>query len=199
MAPALALMLAASAATAQDGSEGAAARTPEAAQEFLAAHLMRGGWQAESYAWHDGSVYRFYKNGWQEAPVREMRMGAQDGVYGDIASVESPDACTTVLTVTINQLTRHAIEDQLKPIPSTRVVARIDWRNADTVKVEQQSIGSRERGESVTLRGFRVIEWDNKVKAGIMFLTQEKSNADRVAFAMNYLREKCDPTAGSPF
>lgn len=194
-----AFALLAAPAFAQDGSEDAAARTPEAAQAFLSAHLQRGGWSVRSFDWYDGNVYRSHlKDAWQETVGRGT--GGTYLLHGNIVGVSSPDPCTTIVRAAVGWKYRYFIDEASIPVEPKEIGARIDWRNVNSIEVKPSTKLSRQAGSpDVPTGGYEFAIWDPKSRAGITFVASDKIDAERAAFAMTFLKEKCDPTADSAF
>ena len=199
----LAIAAPGSSALAQDGSEEAAARTPEAAQSFLAHFLQRGDWVAHSSDWFNGTTYEYFAgdgSGWHEVAEAPPNDGhAAKSVIAGIVDFTPLGPCKTRLNVKAKTLWPAGIGDPEVPIAERDINVEIDWSSVDPIKI-REGFGALRSGGIGWSGDYWVSVWNPKARAGLTFVVQaDKEKADRAAFAMSYLQQHCDPTAGSAF
>jgi hypothetical protein len=188
---------------AQDGSEDATARTPGAAQAFLSNFLPRGGWVVRSSEWYDGTTYRYFDgNGWIDTakkpnpkPSDELRAKM---VLANVTSFDAVGACTARVSAEARGRPRLNLEDPERPVPPSTLTITIDWKNVNQIQLSEDRDISR-RGGVVTNGWYELILYDPNARYVLQFLVTDKSRAERAAFAMNYLQQQCDPSAGTAF
>lgn len=192
-----------SSALAQDGSEEAAARTPEAAQQFLSKFLVRGDWVAQAGHWFNGESFAYLAadgSGWHEgeaAPPTDFH--AEQNVNAEIVQVVPLGPCKTRVKANAKTLWQVVIGDPEAPIAAHDITIEIDWSSVNPIKI-RQGFGARRNGGMDSTGDYWVPVYDPKTKADIIFVIHaDKEKADRAAFAMSYLQQHCDPTAGSAF
>ncbi len=115
--------------------------------------------------------------------------------YGDIKKVESVARCQTKITVSYD---RHisAYDTDMVPNQSGRLV-RGEWGpwtgayTLDATKLTEVSVPEKSKNT------IRVHTTDNSET--VVFIGTAESLVARVAFAMDFLRQKCDATAATGF
>ena len=195
----LAIAAPGSSAHAQDGSEEAAARTPEAAQQFLKTFLQRGDWVVDALEWFDGTTYQYFDGNWEATTHLNSDWKSRKLVEGDLTGWEALDPCTTRLSAVARRLQSDYLEDAPTPLASKDLTVNINWHNVHPVTVKDETLVSR--AAAAIRPSLRYIIWldDLESRAGVGFVTRDKEAAKRAAFAMSYLQQHCDPTAGSAF
>jgi hypothetical protein len=200
---AIAMLFVASPLSAQDGSESAVARTPEAAQAFLAQFLLKGDWVARAYEWYDGKSFAYLASdgsGWHDgvAEVPADFHSKQD-VNAEIVDFVATGPCTSRLKVRAKTLWQVVIGDPETPIDRHDLTVEIDWSRVNPIKI-REGFGALRSGGEGTSGDYWVAAWDPKINAGPTFsIHADKDKAERAAFAMNYLQQQCDPTNKSGF
>ncbi len=195
----LAAAVPASSALAQDGSEEVAARTPEAAQAFLSTYLQRGGWVARAFNWFDGSNYRYFDGSWVDAPSLKHDWQSVQSIEADITGWEALDECSTRVNGSARQISPKYLEEPGTPLAPKGLVVRIDWANVNPIVVKDDTGVSKAQAAVRPSLRYVIYVWDPKTHSGIALLNRDKTIADRAAFALSYLQQHCDPTAGSAF
>ncbi len=190
-------------ALAQDGSEEVAARTPEAAQDFLSKFLVRGDWVAQAGHWFNGESFAYLAaegSGWHEGEATPPAdFHAEQNVDAQIVEVVPLGPCKTSVKASAKTLWQVIIGDPEVPIAAHDLTVEIDWSRVNPIKI-REGFGARRSGGMDTNGDYWVPVYDPKTKADIIFVIHaDKASAERMAFAMNYLQQHCDPTAGSAF
>src|SRR4029079_6150527 len=147
--------------------------------------------------WFDGSTYTYLgASGWQTGPAFVESSGLT-GIQADVTNVEMVGPCATRVTATASHARRVVYEDPEVPIQSRPLTFLIDWKAVDPVKVRDEFFASRTG--HVIYHGYRLDLSNPKTKNSIMFYVEDKTKADRAAFAMSFLQQQCDPAAESGF
>lgn len=165
-------------AAAQDGSETSEKRTVEGAQKFL----------VEFYATQPNqTVYsgaRPIASGWEF-------VGASDpgrvGVEATLVEIHMLESCKTALTFRdLRKYTAGYPVPQTLPNAPATIAGTIDWSRVTSVTV----LPRREYNpvtKAVEQMGWQV----SSSGSGFLFYHPTEEMANRVAFAMNFLREQC--------
>jgi hypothetical protein len=196
----LAAAVPASPALAQDGSEEAAARTPEAAQAFLSTFMQQGGWDVMTSSFFDGSTYRYYDgSAWHEVQERPKDgfSPADKIVHADILGWNAGNRCRSQLAVQTRSLVGPSFQPA-QALSSPDLPVRIDWNTVQPIKVQEDRYVGIDGNSFAT--GRYIIEVQSpKTHVRTDFVTTSRTVADRASFAMSFLQQQCDPTAGSAF
>ena len=178
---ALLASLAVAPAQAQDGSEGTAQRTPESAQRFLSEFFAQGGFDTFVNVRVEGDAlvpFRWTENG-------------RTFAFGSVQRWTATGRCNS--RVDIGNI-RTISEGPGYGLPPQSIAIDIDWSKVLHTSVEPaRTFQVRAADGSATSRtyfGIAASVRDREfVLPGLVFVSKE--DADRVGFALDFLRREC--------
>lgn len=171
-------LIAATPTAAQDGSEATVAKTVEGAQAFLTDFYQRYPAGGQVWGYQAGTQWN-----WKEAPGATFRT-----LDGSIVALASSGRCRSEVRLERLYKTRHDFDDPFVPFdgdPSFLTVT-IDWSKVKLVRVGEQSIWKA--GERIP---FRHVVAVNAGDRSIRFTHHSEADANRAAFAMEFLKLEC--------
>lgn len=187
----IAALALAAAAAAQDGSEAGKERTVEGAQAFLKTFYEDHSSAGEFVIWVNGS---------QWLPYQEAKPAGHHFAFlsGDVARAEAQDRCTTTFHLERIRTKRFFANTPSVTLqmPAGGVSRRVDWSRVTRVRVRDDDRydddGSTVKtGATLVAVGSKGDEFDLVFGA--------KEDAERVAFAMDFLRENCSVKSDTGF
>lgn len=195
------LMLAtAASAAAQDGSEGSAQRTAESAQRFLSEFAGQAGFYAYLMLLErDGGLVP--QNEGDTVRYEQDGSLAALSLVGPVTGWTAVDRCRSRIEMENPRSMNGA--SRLHKSPPASVVREIDWSRALSASasgtpspwnIPDGSGHTSARSYFSTGVGMR-----NGVAAAPLFLFQTKEDAERVAFAFDFLRRECELKSDTGF
>jgi hypothetical protein len=187
---ALAALLAVAAPTAaQDGSETAAARTVEGAQQFLVHFYAKGAARIETRGYLSGGEWS-----WSESPGSTSIL-----VEAKVDAAKTLGRCKSEILFSSPSKKRFRASSPLDPVlaPNARLSLNVDWSKVTRVKADAGWVFEEGGTQEVPSGWHRaMIYWPGN---SAFFLHLDPSDAERAAFAMQFLKEQCAPKSDTGF
>ena len=177
-------------ALAQDGSEAGAGRTADGAQKFMSDFYAQGGLKAMTYKIVQNGAYGPWPTGEQ---IQTDASGKWNSayLYGGVAKWTPLDRCRTQVEL---DNARSSYEQSVQ-LPAQSVTTEIDWSRVVSVVATQAAsalpvpLGDGRYGQvSYFSIGLQARNGSPMLPA---LLFESKEEADRVTFALDFLRREC--------
>lgn len=176
-----ATLAAATPAAAQDGSEASGQRTVEGAQQFLLDFYSNGGARIEAGGYQSSSGWSWTNSAGSTSVLIE----------GKVDSLRSLERCKSAVVISTIIKKRFRASDPTIPIfpQASTLTLQIDW--AKVTKVKSDPGWLFEEGGSVEVpSGWHraMIYWPG---GSAFFMHLDEADAERAAFAMQFLKDNC--------